>query len=94
MFDSNNDGALTFDEFTIATSAKENSTIDEKLTWLFEVAFDKVKITIYFINSTQNILLNILYEFQNRTGKIMKTDVHDIMLSLLQVILLIKIHKN
>lgn len=48
MFDSNNDGALTFDEFTIATSAKETSTIDEKLTWLFEAAFDKVKLNLRF----------------------------------------------
>jgi len=42
MFDSNNDGALTFDEFTVATSAKENFTVDEKLTWLFESVYDKV----------------------------------------------------
>jgi hypothetical protein len=41
MFDSNKDANLTFDEFTIATSAKDSSPA-EKLAWLFDHVYDKV----------------------------------------------------
>ena len=42
MFDSNKDLNLTFDEFTVATTAKDSSPA-EKLAWLFDHVYDKVK---------------------------------------------------
>ena len=41
MFDSNKDLNLTFDEFTVATTAKDSSPA-EKLAWLFDHVYDKV----------------------------------------------------
>jgi Ca2+-binding EF-hand superfamily protein len=56
MFDSNKDANLTFDEFTIATSAKDSSPA-EKLVWLFDHVYDKVS---YFFQS----IFSIFYELK------------------------------
>ena len=46
MFDADLNGYLTFEEFTLATECHEvaNSNPLEKLSWLFENVYDKVKI--------------------------------------------------
>ena len=43
MFDLNHDQALTFEEFIFATSAKDFDNIQEKLGWLFDHVYDKVR---------------------------------------------------
>ena len=43
MFDLNHDRVLTFEEFTFATSAKNYDDPKEKLYWLFDNVYDKVK---------------------------------------------------
>ena len=44
MFDLNNDRVLTFEEFTFATSAQNYDDPKEKLYWLFDNVYDKVRI--------------------------------------------------
>ena len=43
MFDLNHDQALTFEEFIFATSAKDFANAQEKLGWLFDHVYDKVR---------------------------------------------------
>ena len=43
MFDLNHDQALTFEEFIFATSAKDFDNVQEKLGWLFDHVYDKVR---------------------------------------------------
>jgi hypothetical protein len=54
----------TFDEFTVATSAKDTSP-SEKLSWLFDHVYDKVRIFFKssmesFINDVNKVWKNIL----------------------------------
>ena len=43
MFDLNNDKALTFEEFMFATSAQNFDTVTQKLGWLFDNVYDRVR---------------------------------------------------
>ena len=45
MFDKNKDKKLNFEEFTLATSAKDGmgKKAEHKLEWLFENVYDKVQ---------------------------------------------------
>ena len=43
MFDLNHDQALTFEEYIFATSAKDFDNAQEKLGWLFDHVYDKVR---------------------------------------------------
>ena len=49
MFDLNNDGALSFEEFMFATSAQNFDNVTEKLGWLFDNVYDRV-IWFYLIS--------------------------------------------
>ena len=55
MFDSNKDANLTFDEFTVATSAKDSSPA-EKLAWLFDHVYDKVDEFTVMVGSSVSLL--------------------------------------
>ena len=55
MFDSNKDANLTFDEFTVATSAKDSSPA-EKLAWLFDHVYDKVDKFTVMVGSSVSLL--------------------------------------
>ena len=44
MFDLNKDEALTFEEFIFATSAQNFDTVPQKLEWLFDNVYDRVRL--------------------------------------------------
>ena len=46
MFDLNGDHALTFEEFMFATSAQNFDNSTDKLGWLFDNVYDRVKTLI------------------------------------------------
>ena len=54
MFDLNHDQALTFEEYIFATSAKDFDNAQEKLGWLFDHVYDKVRWRKDYLN--KNIL--------------------------------------
>ena len=60
MFDLNNDHALTFEEFIFATSAKDFDNANQKLGWLFDNVYDKVRNKINPIIKRKLIAQHIL----------------------------------
>ena len=49
MFDLNGDQALTFEEFMFATSAQNFDNSTEKLGWLFDNVYDRVKKSLHYV---------------------------------------------
>ena len=45
MFDLSHDEALSFEEFMFATSAQNFESVTQKLGWLFDNVYDRVRFT-------------------------------------------------
>ena len=52
MFDINNDKPLTFKQFMFATSAQHFDTPTQKLGWLFDNVYDRVRLLYLLLHST------------------------------------------
>ena len=58
MFDLNKDEALTFEEFMFATSAQNFDTVTQKLAWLFDNVYDRVRLVLYVLLTIMNRNIN------------------------------------
>ena len=54
MFDINHDEALTFEEFMFATSAQNFESVTQKLGWLFDNVYDRVRFTYVLLYAMHN----------------------------------------